>query len=346
MKNLIYVVVIIIIVAGFFVWQNNKEPLGRWTSKSDKPNPSLGREASKLDENVTGTSEREVLVTDGVRHSIPLNEIISGGVRKNGIPSIDNPKFISPSEADGDLGDDSVGLGLIHKGEARFYPYRILVFHEIVNDTILGDPILVTYCPLCATGVVFDRRVEGIEQEFGVSGKLWKSNLLMYNRASSVEDESLWSQVLGEAVLGKNTGERLKILPSDTVKYGQWKSKYPETKVLSEETGTSRAYGRDPYGDYYTNESVSFGATFNDDRLHPKAFVLGIELNGKFKAYGKDSLPEGEIIDDFAGKKIRIRKSDIGEVRMFIGNSELSYIGGFWFSWLAVHPHTNVWTGE
>lgn len=290
-------------------------------------------------------STREVFVTDGVMHSIPLNEILSGGPGKNGIPSIDNPKFINTNAADGFLNDNSVGLGIVYKGIVKFYPYQILVWHEIVNDTIAGDPILVTYCPLCATGIVFDRKIDGKPALFGVSGKLWQSNLLMYNRSGKSQNESLWSQVLGEAVLGTFTGFRLSIIPSDTVRYGDWKKKHKDTIILSRDTGATRVYGADPYGDYYTDDTVSFGATFNDNRLHQKEIVLGIEVSGKFKAYHLSVLTEGVTTDNFVGEIITIEKSDIGEVRMFIGENKtpLPYIGGFWFSWLAVHPNTELY---
>jgi len=340
-KNWIYLVAILIVVGGFLLWQNSNTPKEN-IRVDDNIACDTNFSSSRSKQRIMRESKREIIVTDGIKHSIPLNEILSGGPPKNGIPSIDNPKFISTNEADKDLSDDSIGLGVKLNGETKFYPYQILVWHEIVNDKIGDDPILVTYCPLCATGVVYDRRVRGEEQEFGVSGKLWQSNLLMYNRAEREEDESLWSQVLGGAVLGKNTGEKLSILSSDTVKYGNWKKCNPETKILSKDTGSLRRYGQDPYEDYYTSDIVSFGVRFNDDRLHPKAFVLGIEVNDKFKVYDKEAIKEGPSTDNFAGEEIRIEKSNIGEVRMFIGDKELPYIGGFWFSWLAVHPSTEL----
>ena len=300
---------------------------------ADKPTPT---------DSIARTSEREVLITDGVKHSIPLNEILSGGPAKDGIPSIDDPQFISTRDANSFLDNDDVGLGIEINGDARFYPYQVLVWHEIVNDTVGGEPVLVTYCPLCATGIVFERRVDGKEQEFGVSGRLWQSNLLMYNRAAREDDESLWSQVLGEAVLGTNTGDKLDIVRSSTVLYGDWKKEHSDTKVLSRDTGAVRAYGTDPYGDYYTNGTVSFGATFNDDRLHPKAFVLGVEIDGEFKAYEIDAIPVGESTDTFQGKTITINKSSIDAVTMEVDGKDLPYVGGFWFSWLAVHPDTEL----
>jgi len=298
--------------------------------------------ASELDDSPQQImkTQRTILTTGGVKHSIPLNEILSGGPGKDGIPSIDNPKFVSVGEATF-LNDSDPGLGLTVKGESRFYPYSILVWHEIVNDTIAGEPVLVTYCPLCATGIVFERRVDGNVQEFGVSGRLWQSNLLMYNRAGSEENESLWSQVLGEAVLGVHTGKKLPIVRSDVVRFGDWKKAHPDTKVLSEDTGVARSYGRDPYGDYYTSESVSFGATFKDTRLHPKALVHGIEIDGEFKAYHDDAL-SGTIRDTFAGVAIVITKTNSGEITFTADGEPLASIPGFWFSWLAVHPETEL----
>jgi len=291
------------------------------------------------DSNMKETT-REIFITDGTKHSIPLSEMLSGGPGKDGIPSIDDPKFISTSEATF-LNDSEPGLGLTVSGESRFYPYRILVWHEIVNDMVAGEPVLVTYCPLCATGIVFDRRVDGEVQEFGVSGRLWQSNLLMYNRAGNEKDESLWSQVLGEAVLGVNTGQKLTIVRSDIVRFGVWKRAHPNTKVLSQDTGAVRSYGRDPYGDYYTSESVSFGATFADTRLHPKALVHGIEIGGQYKAYHDDAL-SGTITDTFGSVSIVVTKTDLGEISFTSDGEPLASIPGFWFSWLAVHPETEL----
>lgn len=292
------------------------------------------------DSNMKETT-REVFITDGTKHSIPVDEILSGGPGKDGIPSIDNPVFISAKESSF-LNDTDPGVGLVVKGESRFYPYRILVWHEIVNDTVQGQPVLVTYCPLCATGIVFERVVAGVEQEFGVSGRLWRSNLLMYNRADGEKSESLWSQVLGEAVLGVNTGEKLTIMPSDIVRWSDWKKLHPDTKVLSADTGTARDYGRDPYGDYYTSESVSFGASFSDTRLHPKALVAGVEINGKYKAYSIEALKVGETRDTFEGKNVVVSKDSAGRITVSALGERVPHIPSFWFSWLAVHPETEL----
>ena len=194
---LISIVVAVLILGGFFLFSSRSqfdlpqgvtEPLhtneeGESMIKNEKTNETNSQIGDSKTTSSRRTHTREVFVTDGVKHSIPLHEILSGGPAKDGIPSIDNPKFIDVIEANSYVANDSVGLGITINGESRFYPYNILVWHEIVNDTIAGEPVLVTYCPLCATGIVFERKVNGKVQEFGVSGRLWQSNLLMYNRA-------------------------------------------------------------------------------------------------------------------------------------------------------------------
>ncbi|MFQ5753684.1 MAG: DUF3179 domain-containing protein [bacterium] len=298
---------------------------------------------------------REIFVTDGVRHSVPLDEIIGGGPHRDGIPSIDNPKFISIDEAKSWLSDEEPGIAFSAGGVDRFYPFQILVWHEIVNDTIPvsaeasagkgGQRILVTYCPLCLSGIVFDPVVKGERVEFGTSGKLWQSNLVMYDRKS----ETLWSQILGEAILGELTGTRLKVLPSDQVKFGNWRAEHPGGEVLSRDTGAIRFYGRDPYGDYYTTPGTFFPVAAKDNRLNDKDFVLGIVINGKAKAYWPPAIKkQSEITDEFQDKIIIARyEQDLDVVRLFEKKSDGTLervipFGTFWFSWIAAHPDTEL----
>lgn len=369
-KHVILIVVIIIFVGGVLIFMGNGQEKedngvnaesfgfgGGIVSDSEiKETPSSGAPSdSEISTNTkesvapvsktTGTSRREIQTTDGVKHSIPLDEILGGGPGKDGIPSIDDPKF--ESAGDSSLDDDDIGIGITHNGETHFYPFQILVWHEIVNDTVGGDPLLVTYCPLCQTGIVFDRRVNGEVQEFGVSGNLWRSNLLMYNRTAREEDESLWSQALGEAVVGPVTGVKLSVVSSDIVKWGDWSSKHTDTLVLKRPSGVLRPYGTDPYGSYYTNNDVGFGAGSADTRgIHPKTFTHGIEINGLYKAYITDNLPVGTTQDTLGGESITVTKSEIGEVRFSTGGKEIPTTSGFWFSWVAIHPETEIWEGN
>lgn len=289
---------------------------------------------------------KEIMITDGVKHSIPLEELVGGGPPKDGIPSIDNPKFISPQEADDWLSDSDPGIAFSRGNAHRFYPYQIIVWHEIVNDIIEGQRVLITYCPLCLTGFVLDPVVQGERVEFGTSGKLWRSNLVMYDRKT----DSLWSQVLAEAVVGEMTGTKLTILPSDQVLYGNWKKQFPNGEVLSRDTGATRFYGQSPYGDYFavTNLSLSL-VNSTDTRLPNNAFTFGVIVNEKAKAYHVDAIKEkGEVIDEFQGTVFRlVHDTELDVIRMFKklpdGTEErVNPISGFWFSWAAAHPDTEL----
>ena len=322
--------------------------VGRNFFKNDFPPPQNGetkKETITVDTGNQSFSTKEIMATDGVKHSVSLNEIIGGGPPKDGIPSIDNPKFVSLSEAGKFLDDKEPGISLEMDGAKRFYPFQILVWHEIVNDTINGKRVLVTYCPLCLSGIVFDPVVNGERVEFGTSGKLWNSNLVMYDRKT----ESLWSQILGEAIVGDMTGTKLTVLPSDMVRFGDFKKQYPQGTVLSRDTGATRFYGQDPYGDYYTTPGTYFPVDNKDDRLGDKDFVLGIVVNGKAKAYWPEAIKKlGELEDRFENKTIVARyEKEIDAVRLFEKKSDgvlerISPFGAFWFSWVASHPKTEL----
>lgn len=293
-----------------------------------------------------GQSARKIMVTDGVKHSVPLNEIVAGGPPPDGIPSIDNPKFVSIGEANKFLSDSEPGVALNIDGVKRFYPFQILVWHEIVNDTINGRRVLVTYCPLCLSGIVFDPLVKGERVEFGTSGKLWNSNLVMYDRKT----DSFWSQILGEAIVGEMTGTQLEVLASDMIRYGDFKKAYADGEVLSRDTGTLRFYGQDPYGDYYSTPGTYFPVGKKDDRLNDKDFILGIVVNGKAKAYWPEAVKKaGEIEDRFEGKTIIARyEKEIDAMRMFEKKSDgtlerINPFSAFWFSWVAAHPNTELY---
>jgi len=291
--------------------------------------------------------EKEIFGTDGVRHSIPLEEILSGGPPKDGIPSIDNPKFVSIVDANDWLTDEEPGIAFSRGNTHRFYPYRIIVWHEIVNDTIEGERVLVTYCPLCLTGFVLDPLVQGERVEFGTSGKLWRSNLVMYDRKT----DSLWSQVLAEAIVGEMTGAKLAILPSDQMLYRNWKKKFPQGEVLSQDTGATRFYGQNPYGDYFSATGLALSlANPKDTRLANDAFVFGIVINERAKAYSTEAVKaQGTVEDSFEGTDLVLRyDKELDVVRMYKKGSggeeeRINPISGFWFSWAAAHPDTELY---
>ena len=190
--------------------------------------------------------------TDFTQSSVGFEEILSGGPPKDGIPSIDNPQFITVAEQQ-DLAATEPVIGLSINGDARAYPLRILTWHEIVNDTVGGVPVAVTYCPLCNAAIVFERTVEGEVTEFGTTGKLRKSDLVMYDR----QTESWWQQFSGEAIVGERIGNRLALVPARLESWENFVTRFPDGQVLIPNNPSMRAYGANPYVGY-DSESVPF----------------------------------------------------------------------------------------
>lgn len=284
---------------------------------------------------------------DTSRHSIPIDDIYDGGPGKDGIPAILKPKFISAEEADQSLLDktDRI-LGVVHKGKAKAYPIKILNWHEIVNDRIGGASRVVTYCPLCGTGMVFDTQVNGRKLTFGVSGLLYQSDMLLYDH----QTESLWSQIKSEAVTGSMTGARLKLLSSTHTTWEAWKAKHPDTLVLSSDTGYRRDYDRDPYQGYENSERLMFGVNASSRKYHPKEKVIGIKLGKNTKAYPFSELSKvkSPVRDTLGKTPLRIfydRKSRTAIIRDE-KNREIPSVVGFWFAWYTFHPETLIFSGK
>ncbi|MBI4182841.1 MAG: DUF3179 domain-containing protein [Proteobacteria bacterium] len=188
---------------------------------------------------------REWPRTDFSKRLVDLAEILSGGPPKDGIPAIDGPAFVPVSEAKG-LGPSDPVIGVAVNGDARGYPLAVLIWHEIVNDVVGGVPVSVTYCPLCNSGIVFDRRLDGRVLDFGTTGKLRNSDLVMYDR----QTESWWQQYTGEAIVGELTGARLDMLPSRMESFARFARRFPNGKVQVPSNPGIRAYGTNPYAGY------------------------------------------------------------------------------------------------
>ncbi len=338
---------------------------------------------SSGDENViiTQIADDGIMTTNGQKHIIPLEKIKSGGPPKDGIPSIDTPEFTEASQ-EYHVSDSDTVLGLEINGDVRAYPLSILVWHEIVNDNVGGVPVAVTYCPLCFTNQVFERVIDGQEVEFGTSGKLYNSNLVMYDRLTN----SYWSQALGKAIVGELTGYELSTIPFDVIRWGDWKSLHPDSVVLTTNTGHIRAYGVDPYGNYYTETRILFPVENTDDRMHPKEIILGFNDGDVYKAYKQQDVESAVIINDqinnnpiflvslYPENARAFERTVDGKVLEFFfkdesiidkeTNSEWNYDGvaisgalvgtelnripfnpGFWFEWIAFHPDTDVYVG-
>jgi hypothetical protein len=232
-------------------------------------------------------------------------EELDRGAAKDGIPAVLEPAFGADwSDVDAVLADESRVVGVVRDGEARAYPLRVLNWHEVVNDEF-DVPVLVTYCPLCGSGVVAERLVGGEPTPFGVSGLLWHSDLVMYDRATG----SLWSQILATAIRGERTGDRLTLLPSSLATWGEWREAHPGTSVLlpPPASGTvhstrPRDYSYDPYAGYDETDQVGVGYNeFDDDRLHAKRTVLGVFEDDVARAYPLGRVREAGVVNDAVG---------------------------------------------
>lgn len=240
--------------------------------------------------------------TDTSKKSIELSELKSGGPPKDGIPAINNPGFISSEEADSWIDPSEPLISFEMNGIARAYPLQILIWHEIVNDHFGDTPVLITFCPLCYSAIVFDRRIDDETHQFGVSGFLRHSDMIMFDRKT----ESLWQQFTGEAIVGEYTGKKLEILPSQIISYQQFKEAYPDGQILSKETGIDRPYGRNPYSGYDdVNNTPFLAGDIEDDRLKPLQKVIGVRIGDQQKAYPYPaSQSEGVINDELADEPI------------------------------------------
>jgi hypothetical protein len=247
---------------------------------------------------VAAAGEAVTLRTDTSRTLVALDEIISGGPPPDGIPAIDRPAFVAAREAAGWLAPKEPVLALEVKGDARAYPLQILMWHEIVNDVVGGLPVTVTFCPLCNSGIVFERVVNGATLDFGTSGKLYKSDLVMYDR----QTHSLWAQMEGRAIVGERAGARLALVPANTLSFEDWREAHPGGKVLSRDTGHVRNYGVNPYRSYDQPDLRPFLFQGRPDpRRPPKERVVGIKIGDVARAYPWPVLAERRVVHDRLG---------------------------------------------
>ena len=233
------------------------------------------------------------------KKTIDLTELMSGGPPKDGIPAIFKPKFETQKEAGDWLNDKEPVIALEIEGEAKAYPLSILIWHEIANDRIGNVPVVVSFCPLCYSAIIYDRRVSGVEIYFGVSGLLRMSDLVMYDNVS----ESFWQQFTGEAIVGDMVGSKLDFIPAQIISFKQFKDAYPGGIVLSKETGYERDYGRNPYVGYDDIDQTPF--LFNeelDDRLPPNEKVIAIKEEGLLKAYPYSITLRERVVNDKVGE--------------------------------------------
>ena len=233
---------------------------------------------------------------------VRFDEIFSGGVPRDGIPPIDDPKFTDFAEAVQFVAGREPVVALRVNGEARAYPLQILTYHEIVNDVIGGRPVAVTFCPLCNSSVVFDREVFGSVLRFGVSGNLRNSDLIMWDDLT----ETWWQQLTGEGLVGDLAGVRLNFVPSQLISFDEFKAAFRGGQVLSRDTGYSRPYGRNPYSGYDTIDGRPFLFEGRlDERLRATERVVAVEVGDESAAYPFSELSSLRVVnDEVGGEKI------------------------------------------
>ncbi len=237
--------------------------------------------------------------TDFSKISVPPEEIVSGGPPKDGIPAIDEPSFESASEADRWLEDSDPVIVVEHGGEVKAYPLAILIWHEIVNDNVGGQPVAVTYCPLCNTALAFDRSVAGHILDFGTTGRLRHSDLIMYDR----QTETWWQQAVGTAIVGELMGTELELVPANTLSWEMAQALYPGILVLSRDTGHRRDYGRNPYVGYDDPGGAPIPTFFRartDARLPAMDRVVALDV-GDGWAVSFSELSDVRVVNDGAG---------------------------------------------
>ncbi len=238
---------------------------------------------------------------------IPQNEVFDGGPGKDGIPAIQNPDFITASQA-AYLSDEDLVLGFVDGNDARAYPHSILDWHEIINDDINNHSVAVIYCPLTGTGIGWDRMVNNSKTIFGVSGLLYNSNIIPYDRAT----DSNWSQLLLKSVQGQHAGTPAKTYNLLETTWKTWKDLFPSTTVISTNTKHNRNYGRYPYGSYKTDGRLIFPVNNIDDRIHQKERVLAVINEGNARVYRFENFGKGIsiVMDEFAGNQLVIAGSN------------------------------------
>jgi hypothetical protein len=274
--------------------------------------------------------------------TVPKDDILRGGPGKDDIPALTNPNVENADKVEFLSPEDRL-VGITVNGESRAYPIRLLTWHEIVNDNLGSIPVAVIYCPLCDSVSVVDRRMNGETLDFGVSGLLYNSNVLLYDRTH----HALWSQVGFEAVSGPHAGNSLRHLLFEVMAFEQWIAKYPASTVATFETNHRRDYERNPYEEYLAGDVLKFPAKGADDRrLRQKEPVVGVQIGNVERAYPLSriaEMPNGQVEEDWGEGRVVIEALDGGRrLRIVEVPENALVVQTFWFAWNAFHPETTI----
>jgi hypothetical protein len=272
------------------------------------------------------------------KKTVELADLHQGCPARDCIPSIDDPKYLSVAAAT-HVADEELVVTLSYNGEYRAYPTRILDHHEIVNDTIGGDALAITWCPLCGSAVGIRRTVAGETTEFGVSGVLYNSDLVLYDRAT----ETLWDQIEAKGIVGPMTDQRLELVPVSMSRWAKWRDRHPDTLVLSAETGFDYDYTQDRYAEYRESTRLFMPVSATDERIHAKTVVYGFDLPSGAVAYTGSLLQKnGSHRHNQNGEETVVTLHDDGSVTMQRGNQTHYPIRVFWFAWYTFHAGTDL----
>lgn len=276
---------------------------------------------------------------------IPKDQILNGGPPKDGIPALTKPKFVAAGEAKY-LADEDRVIGVTRGDAAKAYPLRILDRHEVVNDEIGGARFAVTYCPLCDSSAIFARDEGDDALEFGVSGLLYNSNVLMYDRRGD-GPESLWSQMGATAVAGDRRGQPLRRLPIEVTTWLDWRTRHPNTQVLSLDKGRRRNYTKRAYQSYFDSPSLIFDVEPLDERLPLKTPVLGVLVGDEQRAYPVSAFSSKEpqvVVEQLGGRTFELRYDPKHEsLRIVRADDGVQWMYSFWFAWAAFYPETRIY---
>ena len=273
---------------------------------------------------------------------VPVDEIHWGGVQRDGIPSINQPKFVSASDATF-LGKKDRVLGVYRNGIAKAYPIRILDRHEIVNDNFADEGVVVTYCPLCFSGMAFSISTDSIARTFGVSGLLFNSDVLLYDHQTG----SLWSQIRSQAISGALKGTEIRPVVTAHTTWPDWLSRYPDTQVLSTDTGYGINYRKSAYSEYQRSRQLMFPVKNRSNKYSNKELVLGVTIGDTFKAYPfkelrkQDRTSFGDSIGETA-LTIEWHEKEKFALAISSDGKEIPTVIVYWFAWYAFHPTTAI----
>ena len=277
---------------------------------------------------------------------IAPNEIDHGGPGRDGIPALDYPIFLEGALRGSEILPNDRVMGVSYNGIAKAYPIRILEHHEIVNDTFALTPLTITFCPLCGTGMVFQAEAANKVLNFGVSGLIYNSDMLLYDRNT----QSLWSQVMKKAVTGPLQGTNLVQVPAQYTTWAGWLQQHPDSLLLSTDTGFERDYEASPYAEYKRLPMVRYATLHADWRLSAKTWVVGITAGDEALALPFEELDKLDkpLAVTVGGTPLEIRwDKTASAARAFDeGGKEFPVTASYWFAWVAFHPATTLYSFE